>query len=53
MLVIACINLSVKDGSLIAVVGQVGTGKSPLNSAILGEMYEVSGRVNVKVKQHS
>ncbi|KAK8748985.1 hypothetical protein OTU49_015624, partial [Cherax quadricarinatus] len=42
------INLSVADGSLVAVVGSVGAGKSSLISAILGEMEKQSGRVNIK-----
>ncbi|XP_071542397.1 multidrug resistance-associated protein 1-like isoform X3 [Panulirus ornatus] len=42
------INLNVPEGSLVAVVGSVGTGKSSLFSAILGEMEKHSGRVNVK-----
>ena len=37
------------EGSLIAVVGSVGAGKSSLLSAILGEMDKTSGTVNVKV----
>ncbi|CAJ0609705.1 unnamed protein product [Cylicocyclus nassatus] len=41
------INLSVRRGQLIAVVGKVGTGKSSLLQAILGEMNKVSGFVNV------
>ena len=45
------INLSVSDGSLFAVVGNVGAGKSSLCSAILGEMEKQSGRVNVKVSR--
>ena len=40
------INLSVKAGQLIAVVGQVGSGKSSLVSALLGEMDKLGGRVN-------
>ncbi|XP_068238012.1 multidrug resistance-associated protein 1-like isoform X2 [Palaemon carinicauda] len=44
------INLSISDGSLVAVVGNVGAGKSSLCSAILGEMERQSGRVNVKGK---
>lgn len=39
------INVSVNKGSLVAVVGSVGSGKSSLISAILGEMEKVSGRV--------
>lgn len=43
------INFKVKRGSLIAVVGPVGSGKSSLLSAILGEMYKQSGLVNTTV----
>ncbi|XP_059143339.1 multidrug resistance-associated protein 1-like [Physella acuta] len=42
------INLSIPDGQLIAVVGQVGAGKSSLISAILGEMEKLQGEVTVK-----
>ena len=34
----------------MAVVGTVGSGKSSLVQAILGEMEKISGTVNVKVK---
>ena len=37
-----------EEGSLVAVVGEVGCGKSSLISAFLGEMEKVSGTVNVK-----
>ncbi|XP_041351232.1 multidrug resistance-associated protein 1-like [Gigantopelta aegis] len=42
------INLQVQLGSLVAVVGQVGCGKSSLLSAILGEMEKSRGRIKVK-----
>ncbi|GAA5903406.1 hypothetical protein JCM6882_006539 [Rhodosporidiobolus microsporus] len=42
------INLSVKKGELIAVVGRVGAGKSSLLSSVLGEMNKVSGSVTVR-----
>ncbi|XP_045104248.1 multidrug resistance-associated protein 1-like isoform X3 [Portunus trituberculatus] len=42
------VNMTVEKGSLVAVVGAVGAGKSSLCSAILGEMEKQSGRVNVK-----
>ncbi|KAI0215965.1 Multidrug resistance-associated protein 1 [Lamellibrachia satsuma] len=42
------INLKVPEGSLVAVVGQVGSGKSSLISALLGEMELVEGHVNVR-----
>eukprot|EP00102_Acyrthosiphon_pisum_P020986 XP_016658196.1 PREDICTED: multidrug resistance-associated protein 1 isoform X2 [Acyrthosiphon pisum] len=42
------INLRVSSGQLVAVVGTVGSGKSSLVSAFLGEMEKVSGRANTK-----
>nr|QST14985.1 ABCC1-1 protein [Diaphanosoma celebensis] len=39
-------NLTIQPGSLVAVVGHVGAGKSSLISALLGEMEKISGRVN-------
>ncbi|XP_060079836.1 multidrug resistance-associated protein 1-like [Ylistrum balloti] len=42
------INLTADVGKLIAVVGQVGCGKSSLISSILGDMEKLRGRVNVK-----
>ena len=43
------INLNIKPGQLVAVVGHVGAGKSSLISALLGEMEKVTGNVMVKV----
>lgn len=43
------INFEVKKGSLIAVVGTVGSGKTSLLSAILGEMQKLSGSINTYV----
>ena len=43
------INIHVPRGSLVAVVGHVGSGKSSLLSAMLGETEKRSGRVAVKV----
>ncbi|XP_041776522.1 multidrug resistance-associated protein 1-like isoform X1 [Anopheles merus] len=40
------INLSLRKGQLSAIVGTVGTGKSSLISALLGEMEKISGHVN-------
>lgn len=45
------INFTVPEGSLIAVVGQVGCGKSSLLSALLGEMDKKEGYVVVKVSE--
>ena len=41
------INFSVKRGSLTAVVGSVGSGKSSLLGACLGDMNKISGDINV------
>ncbi|CAG7824411.1 unnamed protein product, partial [Allacma fusca] len=40
------INVEIKQGSLVAVVGVVGSGKSSLLSAILGELQMQSGTIN-------
>ncbi|XP_063229527.1 ATP-binding cassette sub-family C member 3-like [Bacillus rossius redtenbacheri] len=47
-LVLRRVDLRVRQGSLVAVVGSVGSGKSSLLSALLGELVRVSGRVNTK-----
>lgn len=46
------INLSIKEGHLVAVVGQVGAGKSSLCAAIVGLMERKAGEVLVKVRVH-
>ncbi|KAH9499530.1 Multidrug resistance-associated protein 1 [Bulinus truncatus] len=46
--VLSNINLNIPEGKLVAVVGHIGSGKSSLLSAILGEMEKVSGDVVVK-----
>ncbi|EEC13708.1 multidrug resistance protein, putative [Ixodes scapularis] len=43
------VNLNVKTGSLVAVVGSVGSGKSSLLSAVLGALEKMSGSVDVQV----
>lgn len=40
------INMNVKHKNIVAVVGTVGSGKSSLVQALLGEMGKISGRVN-------
>ncbi|XP_025025911.1 multidrug resistance-associated protein 6 isoform X2 [Python bivittatus] len=42
------INLTIPQGSLCAVVGQVGAGKSSLLSALLGELQRIEGSVVMK-----
>ncbi|KAK6983579.1 multidrug resistance-associated protein 1, partial [Biomphalaria glabrata] len=42
------INIAIKPGSLVAVVGTVGCGKSSLLTAILGEMEKLKGKVTIK-----
>ncbi|KAF9935468.1 hypothetical protein BGZ67_003418 [Mortierella alpina] len=41
------IDLSVPNGSLVAIVGRVGQGKSSLLSAITGEMYKYQGYAKI------
>lgn len=43
------INLNIPQGKLVALVGHIGSGKSSLLSALLGEMDKVCGDVLVKV----
>ena len=50
---ILSITMSVPRGKLVAVVGQVGAGKSSLVSAILGEMEKSEGSVRVNVSTSS
>uniref|UniRef100_A0A1Q3FWR2 ABC-type glutathione-S-conjugate transporter n=2 Tax=Culex tarsalis TaxID=7177 RepID=A0A1Q3FWR2_CULTA len=40
------INMKVEKNELVAIVGTVGSGKSSVLSAFLGEMDKISGRVN-------
>ncbi|KAK0042761.1 multidrug resistance-associated protein 1 [Biomphalaria pfeifferi] len=44
------INISIEDGSLVGVVGVVGSGKSSLLSAMLGDLEKVEGQVILKGK---
>uniref|UniRef100_A0A8C2AUB4 Multidrug resistance-associated protein 1 n=1 Tax=Cyprinus carpio TaxID=7962 RepID=A0A8C2AUB4_CYPCA len=45
----ACeINVRVPEGAFVAVVGHVGSGKSSLLSALLGEMQKQEGSVSIK-----
>ena len=43
------VNLHIKLGELVAVVGHVGAGKSSLISAMLGEMEKIDGHVSLRV----
>ena len=46
------INMEIKKGQLVAIVGTVGTGKSTLLSAFLGDVIKKSGSVTVSVSTH-
>uniref|UniRef100_A0AC35TJK4 Multidrug resistance-associated protein 1 n=1 Tax=Rhabditophanes sp. KR3021 TaxID=114890 RepID=A0AC35TJK4_9BILA len=41
------VNLDIEKGNLVAIIGRVGSGKSSLISAMLGEMNKMSGTVNI------
>ncbi|CAO3570405.1 unnamed protein product [Mortierella alpina] len=45
--VLSSIHLQIPDGSLTAIAGRVGQGKSSLLSAIIGDMYKWHGKVAV------
>ncbi|KAI3383909.1 hypothetical protein SNEBB_000827 [Seison nebaliae] len=40
-------NFAIPHGSLVAIIGQVGSGKSSLISSLLGETFRVNGKCNV------
>ncbi|KAM6330191.1 ATP-binding cassette sub-family C member 2 [Podargus strigoides] len=42
------VTLDIVPGSLVAVVGAVGSGKSSLVSAMLGEMENIKGHINIQ-----
>ncbi|KAG0238830.1 hypothetical protein BGX31_003156 [Mortierella sp. GBA43] len=45
--VLSDVNLQVSEGSLTAIVGRIGQGKSSLLSAILGELHKQQGSVRI------
>lgn len=47
------VNLDIMPGQLVAVVGTVGSGKSSLMAAMLGEMENVHGHITVKVRRNA
>ncbi len=47
MIFIFSINLQIRQGSLVALVGMVASGKSSVLAALLGEMNKVDGLVSV------
>uniref|UniRef100_A0A673A259 Multidrug resistance-associated protein 1 n=1 Tax=Sphaeramia orbicularis TaxID=375764 RepID=A0A673A259_9TELE len=48
LFVLCRLNVLIPEGALVAVVGHVGSGKSSLLSALLGEMDKLEGSVAVK-----
>lgn len=42
------INISVRCGTLTAIVGRIGEGKTSLLSAIVGDMYKKTGEIIVR-----
>ncbi|KAM7257289.1 hypothetical protein ACFE04_013030 [Oxalis oulophora] len=45
--VMKCVTLAIPKGSLVAVIGEVGSGKSSLLNSILGEMRLTHGSINL------
>uniref|UniRef100_A0A8C3V1K3 ABC-type glutathione-S-conjugate transporter n=1 Tax=Catharus ustulatus TaxID=91951 RepID=A0A8C3V1K3_CATUS len=48
LLCLCSVTLDITPGSLVAVVGPVGSGKSSLVSAMLGEMENIKGHINIQ-----
>uniref|UniRef100_A0A669DGK9 ABC-type glutathione-S-conjugate transporter n=1 Tax=Oreochromis niloticus TaxID=8128 RepID=A0A669DGK9_ORENI len=48
LLCVSSVNLDIEPGRLVAVVGAVGSGKSSLMSALLGEMHSTKGFINIR-----
>uniref|UniRef100_A0A672K344 Canalicular multispecific organic anion transporter 1-like n=1 Tax=Sinocyclocheilus grahami TaxID=75366 RepID=A0A672K344_SINGR len=48
MIILFSVSLDIKPGRLVAVVGAVGSGKTSLISALLGELHSLRGRINIK-----
>lgn len=46
---VVSVSLDIEPGRLVAVVGAVGSGKSSLMSALLGEMHSTKGFINIQV----
>lgn len=40
------IDFKIKDGELVAIIGTVGSGKSSLVHALLGDLYKISGKIS-------
>ncbi|KAJ3092332.1 hypothetical protein HK102_008482 [Quaeritorhiza haematococci] len=47
-LALAGVSFTVREGTLFAIIGSVGSGKSSMISALLGEMYRVTGEVRIR-----
>uniref|UniRef100_A0A8C1FH76 Uncharacterized protein n=1 Tax=Cyprinus carpio carpio TaxID=630221 RepID=A0A8C1FH76_CYPCA len=48
VIILFSVSLDIKPGRLVAVVGAVGSGKTSLISALLGELHSLKGRINIK-----
>uniref|UniRef100_A0A8C1VAD9 Canalicular multispecific organic anion transporter 1 n=1 Tax=Cyprinus carpio TaxID=7962 RepID=A0A8C1VAD9_CYPCA len=48
VIILFSVSLDIKPGRLVAVVGAVGSGKTSLISALLGELHSLKGHINIK-----
>ena len=44
---LSSLNINIKPGTFVGIAGPVGSGKSSLFAAILGEMFQTNGQLNV------
>lgn len=47
------VNMCIKEGELVAVIGPVGSGKSSLLTCLFGEMHKATGDIYCNVSESS
>ncbi|ESO85415.1 hypothetical protein LOTGIDRAFT_183817 [Lottia gigantea] len=52
LLMLSNINLHIRKGQFLGIIGKVGSGKSSLLNALLAEMEKVGGRISIEKRDH-